>query len=114
MKLGRITANPAATEGKYRLTAPPHINEQIVAYGAMYKSVYNEEIPPETMILAILAQFFEADADFRTWRRDTDPATLAPAAEPARRRPRTGSKVTSSEADEGAKEPARESVTISS
>ncbi len=85
MKLARINLRTNATEGKYRLTVPPHINEKLVSYAAMYKSAYSDDIPLETLMIGILDQFFEADAEFRVWRREHDEETAAQPTVPRRR-----------------------------
>lgn len=90
MKLARISLNAKVQEGKYRLTVPPHINEKLVSYQTLYREVYHEDLPVETMMLAMIEQFLESDAEFRSWKRERDgQGTTMPDSMAGKRGPKT-------------------------
>lgn len=87
MKLKKIST-AQIPEGKYRVTVPPHVNEHLLAYAALYQEVHGDQIAPDAMILAIVEQFLADDSDFRTWLRNNPqaPASLLPASSESRPR----------------------------
>ena len=58
--------------GKYTVTLPSPINTDLLAYIDAYKEAYDDAVPPDAVIAAIVAQFLASDAAFQQWKRERE------------------------------------------
>ena len=81
LKLRRLSERELQP-GKYTATLPGPINTDFLAYIEAYKEAYDDAVPPDAVIAAVVAQFLASDNAFQQWKREREGA----AATRARRR----------------------------
>ena len=76
LKLRRLSERELQP-GKYNVTLPGPINTDLLAYIEAYRETYDDTVPPDAVIAAIVAQFLASDNAFQQWKREREGASAA-------------------------------------